>query len=61
VADEHPLEGFTESDQSNGDRREVSITDGILTVEIRDLNSYDSVTRHYRLTEVEQRWVEVQA
>lgn len=59
MADEHPLEGFTQTDSRYGVYREVRFSDGILTVEIR--SEYDTETQHYRLTEVEQRWVEVQA
>lgn len=59
MADEHPLDGFTGSDNRYAERREVTVSGDILTVETR--TESDTTARHYRLVEVQQQWIEVQA
>lgn len=55
-----PISGFTASDHYEGGTRSVSINgvDGVLTVTLRSAHG-DFTLKHYRLVEVEQRWVNV--
>ena len=63
MSDNDILDGFTATDDYQGGRRSVTVADGVLTLEFRrdhgDTYSEASETKHFRLTEVEQRWVEV--
>lgn len=59
---DHILDGFSASDTRYGARRDVAFdaNDEVLTVTVRDING-DYEERHFRLTEVVQRWIEVEA
>jgi hypothetical protein len=60
---DHPLDGFRVEDAHHGGDRTVSFDGEILTVSYfrQDQGdfTYASDTRHFRLTEVKQQWVEV--
>lgn len=63
MSDNDLLNGFNATDDHEGGKRTVTVTDGVLTVEFRrdgdDMYYGGAKTKHYRLVEVEQRWVEV--
>lgn len=63
MSDNDLIEGFGATDDYHGGKRTVVVADGVLTVSFRrdatDNYSDASETRHYRLVEVVQQWVEV--
>ena len=63
MSDTEILDGFRATDEYHGGKRQVIVSDGVLTVSyFRDSSEQyfeANEVKHYRLTEVEQRWVEV--
>ncbi len=63
VSDNDLLDGIQFTTEHQGGTRTVSIGEGVLTVHFYRAShgnySEASETKHFRLTEVEQRWVEV--
>ncbi|WP_367128271.1 hypothetical protein [Saccharothrix sp. HUAS TT1] len=57
---DHILDGFSGNDELHGGQRNVTFDSdaAVITVYVRDRDG-DSREQHFRLTEVEQRWVEV--
>lgn len=61
---DHPLDSFRAEDAHHGGERTVSFDGEVLTVRFyrvgRDDLSSASAQHHYRLTEVQPQWVEVE-